>query len=226
MHIDSDDQHTRQKLIDRLGFKSDEIIQKVTQVLGRAPGSLWRDQSQDPKPVAKKASPMLQPVENAEDFFSNLAQQQEDEEMDRLQNEQELKELQLAKSTSDRSDTDWNAGPEALIRQSFLVGNREAAVEICLKSGRMADALLIAHSDPQLFQVVRDEYLKQQNDPFLNTMGLVVRDELEGLVENSDLSQWKETLALLATYATNERGYAMLCEKLAERLQHEKFDVR
>ena len=51
-------------------------------------------------------------------------------------------------------------------------------------------------------------------------------DDLENLVETSDLTQWKETLALLATYASNQRGYAQLCEKLAERLEHEKFDIR
>ena len=62
---------------------------------------------------------------------------------------------------------DWSFGPEALIRRNVLVGNVEAAVEICLKCGRMADALLLAHPDRDLYAKVRDENIKLQGDPFL-----------------------------------------------------------
>jgi protein transport protein SEC31 len=34
--------------------------------------------------------------------------------------------------------------PESLIGQALLLGHTEAAVELCLKQGRMADALLLA----------------------------------------------------------------------------------
>merc|ERR1719498_2338882 len=41
---------------------------------------------------------------------------------------------------------------------------------------------------------------------------------------NSDLSHWTETLAIIATYSGDQ--YAGLCEKLAHRLETEKFDTR
>lgn len=102
---------------------------------------------------------------------------------------------------------DWASGPEALIRKNFLVGNRTAAVEICLKCGRLADALVIAYQDPVLFSRVRDEYIRKQNDPFLQTMGFVVKGQLEELVSKSDLKKWRETLAIVATYSQTGEIY-------------------
>ena len=41
-------------------------------------------------------------------------------------------------------EADWTAGPEALIKESLLIGDLACAVEVCLKCGRMAYALLLA----------------------------------------------------------------------------------
>merc|ERR1719163_298624 len=51
--------------------------------------------------------------------------------------------------------------------------------------------------------------------------------ELDNLVGSCDLQSWTETLSILATYAGQSQGeYAALCEKLAGRLENEKFDIR
>lgn len=55
--------------------------------------------------------------------------QKREEEVALVQKKQQ--EEKLAKAVSQGAD--WSQGPEALIRQTFLVGSREAAVEICLK---------------------------------------------------------------------------------------------
>jgi len=44
------------------------------------------------------------------------------------------------------------------------------------------------------------------------------------LVASSDLKNWMETLAIIATYS--EDRYPVLCEQLAERLEKENFDIR
>lgn len=38
----------------------------------------------------------------------------------------------------------WNVGNEALIKKSLMIGNIQYAAEIALKSGRTAEAFLIA----------------------------------------------------------------------------------
>jgi len=133
--------------------------------------------------------------------------------------------LDLAKAgVNDDKTTDWSSGPEALIKQSLLVGNLAAAVECCFKSGRMAEGLLLASGGgTTLFARARDEYLRLQGDVFLSTVGNIMTRDFEKLVANSNLSNWMETLAIIATYANDE--YQHLCELLAERLQ-EAFDVR
>jgi len=119
---------------------------------------------------------------------------------------------------------DWSQGPEALIRQFLVCGNLLAAVECCFKSGRYAEALLLATSgSPELWAAARDEYLRLKGDPFLMTVGDIMMTKFENLVNSADLSNWMETLAILATYSGNQ--YQPLCEQLAQRLEKEKFDI-
>jgi hypothetical protein len=121
------------------------------------------------------------------------------------------KKLQNSPTNTDASlaqpVADWANGALGLVKKNFIVGNRESAVELCIKQGRMTDALLIAHQDPGLFAKVRDRYLAQQSDPFLKTMGSVVKSEMFDMVITSDLGNWKETLALIATYSQDAGTY-------------------
>merc|ERR1719261_757770 len=94
--------------------------------------------------------------------------------------------------------TDWSSGPEALIKKSLLIGNLAAAVECCFKSGRMAEALLLASGGgTQLWTRARDEYLRLQGDPFLKLVGNIMTNDFEKLVQGSDLNNWMETPAIL-----------------------------
>merc|ERR1719253_2007518 len=124
----------RQKVPALLGFDQDRIVQE----------------DEKPKPSPQPAS--FAPVEDefAEDFFEQLAAKTEQKEkaekeaeaaaaMAALQATEAKASEELAKTTND-----WSSGPEALIKQSLLVGNLTAAVECCFKSGRMAEGLLLA----------------------------------------------------------------------------------
>eukprot|EP01038_Epipyxis_sp_PR26KG_P012063 gene12063-16144_t len=118
------------------------------------------------------------------------------------------------------------AEAEPTIRKAIIVGNFEAAVNCCLEAGLMAEALLLAQCGDQALRVRTQAYFfeKQRHQhPFLNVLHAVIKSELRNYVLNSDLTKWRETLALLSTYGKSEE-FPSLCEVLANRLETELQD--
>jgi protein transport protein SEC31 len=116
---------------------------------------------------------------------------------------------------------------EPTIRKAIVVGNFEAAVECCLEAGLMAEALLLAQCGDSALRIrTQAAYFEKSrsNHPFLNVLHAVIRSELMSYVVASDLSQWKETLALLSTYGKSDE-FPGLCEALAMRLEEEIADT-
>lgn len=210
-----------------LGFDQDRILQEAERLLGAKPGQLLGASPEEPA-AAAPPTPSLGPeldLTQAESFFDELSASTEQKKKDEMEREeQKKKEEALGLSTKGKT-TDWSSGPEALIKQSLLVGNLTAAVELCFKSGKMAEALLLASGGGiTLWTRARDEYLRLQGDTFLTTVGNIMTNDFSKMVANSNLAHWMETLAILATYSARE--YQALCEQLAERLEKEKFDIR
>eukprot|EP01034_Spumella_vulgaris_P018873 gene18873-24127_t len=103
---------------------------------------------------------------------------------------------------------------EPTIRRAIIVGNFEAAVECCLEAGLMADALLLAQCGDQALRVRTQAVFfekRRHEHPFLHVLHAVIRNELMAYVQASDLSRWKETLALLSTYGKSDE-FPALCE--------------
>ena len=70
------------------------------------------------------------------------------------------------------------------------------------EAGRLADALVLAASGgPELWTATRDKYLQTAQTPFMRMLGAVVHEDFAGYVGASSLATWRETLALLNTYA-------------------------
>lgn len=116
---------------------------------------------------------------------------------------------------------------EPTIRRAIIVGNFEAAVECCLEAGLMAEALLLAQCGDQALRVRTQAAFfekRRHQHPFLNVLHAVIRNELMAYVLASDLSRWKETLALLSTYGKSDE-FPSLCEALAGRLETELKDT-
>lgn len=62
----------------------------------------------------------------------------------------------------------WNVGNEALIKKSLMIGNIQYAAEIALKSGRTAEAFLIAQAGGQeVMDNIQDRFFKMCKDPFV-----------------------------------------------------------
>ena len=100
-----------------------------------------------------------------------------------------------------------------------MLGNFEAALEICLKEDRMSDAFMIAVCGGQdCIDKAQAAYLrKKANGPnYLRLLASIVGKNLWDVVHNADLSNWKEVMATLCTYA-DEKEFSDLCEALGDR---------
>ncbi|RLN14439.1 hypothetical protein BBJ28_00002732 [Nothophytophthora sp. Chile5] len=108
---------------------------------------------------------------------------------------------------------------ESTLMQALLVGNFEVAVNCCLAYNQFADALLLAScGGPELWEKTQRAFFAHQQRPVMRVVSAIIKNELHGLVEVSDLAEWRETLAILSTYAKSEE-FPSLCDKLASRLE-------
>ncbi|WVZ66911.1 hypothetical protein U9M48_016068 [Paspalum notatum var. saurae] len=104
------------------------------------------------------------------------------------------------------------------IQHALVVGDYKGAVNQCLAANRMADALVIAHAGGSaLWESTRNHYLKNSISPYLKVVSAMVGNDLTSFVSTWPLSSWKETLALLCTFARKEE-WTVLCDMLASRL--------
>jgi flagellar motor protein MotB len=90
----------------------------------------------------------------------------------------------------------------------------------------MPEALLLAQcGDQALWQRTQAAFFerRRQSHPFLVILHAIIKNEMMGLVEVSDLTKWRETLALLSTYGKSEE-FSSMCERLAQRLEDEIKD--
>jgi len=114
---------------------------------------------------------------------------------------------------------------DPMLSRAVLNGNFESAVAMCMRAGRVADALVLAASGgPDLWVATRDQYLQSNTTPFMQILSAIVHQNFGSYVANSELSAWKETLGLVNTYASAEELPA-LCNQLASRLEVETGDA-
>lgn len=116
---------------------------------------------------------------------------------------------------------------EPIIRQALVIGNFSLAVNCCIEAGLMTEALLLAQcGDNDLWLKTQQIYFERTKHKkfFLGILQSIIKNELMEYVESSDLSKWKETLAILSTYGKSEE-FPVLCEKLGERLYTEQNDL-
>jgi len=109
-------------------------------------------------------------------------------------------------------------GVDGLICRAMLLGQFDTVVELCLKAGRMADALAVAMAGGrELFQRTQQEYFKQAKSPSAALLCCIISQQWEQLVDTVQLDNWREALAILLSYA-KPTEFNTLCDKLAARL--------
>lgn len=113
---------------------------------------------------------------------------------------------------------------EGLITQALLLGNVEAAVELCLKAKRFTDAIIIAMTGgSELLARTQQKYLDQSEGYISSLISALVTDNWKSIIDNCDITSWKEALSAALTHASDE-DLPHLCEKLGFRLETESQD--
>ncbi|PGH03897.1 protein transporter SEC31 [Helicocarpus griseus UAMH5409] len=109
------------------------------------------------------------------------------------------------------------------ITRALLLGDFEKALDICLQEDRMSDAFMIAICGGQkCIDKAREAYFQKQADGpnYLRLLASIVGKNLWDVVHNADLANWKEAIAALCTFASNEE-FPDLCETLGDRLDEQ-----
>lgn len=109
------------------------------------------------------------------------------------------------------------------ITRALLLGQFEKALSVCLEEDRMSDAFMIAIcGGPKCIEKAQEAYFsKQAEGPnYLRLLASVVGKNLWDVVHNADLSNWKEVMASLCTFA-DEKEFPDLCEALGDRLEEQ-----
>jgi protein transport protein SEC31 len=119
--------------------------------------------------------------------------------------------------------TGSETAPDKQITKALLVGRFEEALDICLKEQRMSDAFMIAICGGQtcIEKAKAAYFTKKAHGPnYLRLLASVAGKNLWDVVHNANLKDWKETMAMLCTFA-EPKEFPDLCEALGDRLEEE-----
>jgi protein transport protein SEC31 len=112
----------------------------------------------------------------------------------------------------------WNQGSEKLIKQCLLIGDLESAVDVALKCGRDAEALLIASADKDLFNRTKQSFFNKNKDLFVkNIFSSIINGDFDNLLEYNVLKDWKEYMLYSKTYLSNEK-FISFANAIADKL--------
>ncbi|GAB1598791.1 protein transport protein Sec31A-like [Argonauta hians] len=115
-----------------------------------------------------------------------------------------------------------NADATGLLSQALLMGNFEAAVEMCLHENQMAEAILLAIAGgPDLLRRTQIKYFSTHHSSLSRLISSVVTHDWNHVIQTCNLENWKEALAVLITYASPEE-FPFLCDLLGARLESDK----
>ncbi|KAJ2728819.1 protein transport protein S31 [Coemansia sp. D1744] len=111
---------------------------------------------------------------------------------------------------------------DGLVTRAVLLGDIESAVALCIEKERFADALVLAtcSSDATLATRTQQAYFarRAQQASYVRLLHSIATGDLSDVVQNADISEWDESLALLCTYAQGDQ-FSTLCETLGRRLE-------
>ncbi|KAL4992249.1 hypothetical protein BDW68DRAFT_96799 [Aspergillus falconensis] len=109
------------------------------------------------------------------------------------------------------------------ITRALLLGDFEKALDHALKEDRMSDAFMIAIVGGQkCIEKAQEHYFSKQTESpnYVRLLASVVGKNLWDVVYNADLSNWKEIMVALCTFA-DEKDFADLCDALGDRLEEQ-----
>ncbi|XP_026473337.1 protein transport protein Sec31A-like [Ctenocephalides felis] len=194
---------TRGELLDLLGYKTDDVTQKLRQ-------HVQLSQTNQVDNLTDQMANLSQGVDGSAAFDAIAAAGQKEI----------IKDLNTPPSIPVKINTGEDV--EGLITLAILSGNIEAAVELCLDCGRMADAIIISITGgSELLARTQHRYLESQaktKSALSHLISGLVTEDWSRIVSESDLDSWREVLAVILKNCNEEDAFKEYCETLAHRL--------
>ncbi|GAV89261.1 WD40 domain-containing protein/SRA1 domain-containing protein/Sec16_C domain-containing protein [Cephalotus follicularis] len=219
-----DDGTARTKLITHLGFSlPTEEKATVEDDLSKEISSIeLEDTVADKVGYEGDKEASILATDNGEDFFNNLPSPKADTPLsisgDSFVVGNAVPHAEELQQEPDVLEESADASFDDAVQRALVVGDYKGAVTLCLSANKIADALVIAHvGGPSLWESTRDQYLKMSRIPYLKVVSAMVNNDLMSLVKTRPLKFWKETLALICTFAQGEE-WTILCDTLASKL--------
>ncbi|ETV97980.1 hypothetical protein H310_09285 [Aphanomyces invadans] len=212
MKILFDRASARTQLLLHLGYDSDKIKADARTYLGK----------DEPLPaeVAPPVQQPHQPAVSAADVFGAAPPA----ETAPSHPTTSVKSTGIPTDTSKRIDgphpPTYTEASESIIKRLVLVGDFEAAVDVCLANFQLSDALLLAcQGGEELWTRTQEACLAAgKGRPFMKIVKAMMKRDLSSLVNESHVELWMETLAILTTYATGDE-FGVLVDQLAAKLE-------
>ncbi|CAO3616708.1 unnamed protein product [Mucor hiemalis] len=110
---------------------------------------------------------------------------------------------------------------DRLITRAVVLGDFESAVDLCLSTDRLSDALLFAIcGGGDLLLRTQQAYFKRQSKStsYLRLLESIIDEDLNSIVANVSLDEWTSVIVVLCTFAKAE-DFRPLCEALGARLE-------
>lgn len=219
-----DDGTARTKLITHLGFSiPEETNERVPDDLSQEVNALGlEDTTSDKVGLGSDKETTIFPTDNGEDFFNNLPSPKADTPVstsgDKFSEGDTVPVANEMQQEPDGLEESADPSFDESVQHALVVGDYKGAVAKCISANKMADALVIAHAGgASLWESTRDQYLKMSHSPYLKIVSAMVSNDLLSLVNTRPLKFWKETLALLCSFASRDE-WTVLCDTLASKL--------
>ena len=189
-----------------MGLDKEKLINEIDKVLGKKKQKEKKHQSYIPI-VEEDENENVELIFNEEPIQSKKPI---------IKNEKESEEEKIINENYQRN-INWNVGNEKLIKNSLLLGEIESAVELLFKSERYSEALIIASLDNELFNKVKENYFKVNNDLFIQKFFPAIINKDINMLLDYNLSEWKEFL-LYAKNSFQKNDFQNFSEKLGDKL--------
>ncbi len=109
------------------------------------------------------------------------------------------------------------------ITRALLLGQYDKALNVCLQEERLSDAFMVAICGGQacIDRVQKAYFNRKAGGPnYLRLLASVAGKNLWDVVYNAELTCWKDIMAIICTYASEEE-FSDLCEALGDRLDEQ-----
>ncbi|XP_073991909.1 COPII coat complex component secretory 31 isoform X2 [Rhodnius prolixus] len=144
---------------------------------------------------------------NGGDIFDSISMQQ--------QTAEEIRSLEIKQPFKLLPDNEV----DDKICKALLIGSIEDAITICLNEGKMADALVLASAaGPEVLAKTQRKYFLKREGCIRHILEGFVKNNWSSIVDDCELSSWKEALAIVLTYSSDDT-MPSLCQKLGARLE-------